>query len=130
MLEAKTGEAPLRNWATANTDALSMLFAMIAEWKSPQLKGTLLKFALAAPGQEGLHAIMDVGASVVSELNASPDGLIPSQDAALALDFLNAASGSARTDFLAYCTDIARLSRDAVIVAAARAAAVSLSTVP
>jgi hypothetical protein len=130
VLAARTGEAPLRDWAAANAVPLDLLLAMITQWKSPQLKGILLKFALIAPGQEGMHAIVEVGALVVAELGASPDGLIPSQDAALALDFLSAAHRSARPEFLPYCTDIARLSRDAVIVAAARAAAVSLAAAP
>jgi hypothetical protein len=73
-----------------------------------------------------MHAIMDTGASVVRELESS-DGLVPSEDAALVLDFLQAARRTARSDFFPYCAAIARLSRDKVIVDAARSAAAGLA---
>jgi hypothetical protein len=106
-----------------------MLLFKITAWKNPQLKGALLAFAVIAPGPQGMHAIMDVGASVVRELEAS-DGLIPSEDAALVLDFLNAARRAARADFFTYCAAIARLSRDKVIVDAAHSAAAELAAAP
>jgi hypothetical protein len=127
VLEANTADAALQSWGATNSDSLDALFSRMPQWKSPQLKGVLLDFAVIAPGPQGMDAIMEVGAAVVDELAASK-GLIPSEDAALALDFLDAARRSARTEFLPYCTDIARLSRDKVIVAAARSAAAALAT--
>jgi hypothetical protein len=105
------------------------LLARISQWKNPQLKGALLSFAVIAPGSQGMHAIMDTGAAVVQELESS-DGLIPSEDAALALDFLSAARRTGRSDFFSYCAAIARLSRDKVLVDAARAAAAELARAP
>ena len=127
VLDANPTEASLRSWASTNAVPLDMLLFRITECKSPQLRGVLLAFAVIAPGTQGMHAVMDVGASVVRELEAS-DGLIPSEDAALVLDFLNAARRAARSDFLPYCTAIARLSRDKVIVDAARSAASALAS--
>jgi hypothetical protein len=127
VLDANRSDAARRRWAAANTDSLDGLFSNMSQWKSAQLKGALLEFAVIAPGPTGLHAVADVGAAVVGELEAST-GLIPSEDSALALDFLKAARRSARPEFFSYCTDIARLSRDKVIVMAARSAAAALAT--
>jgi hypothetical protein len=117
----------LRAWTAANSRSVDMLLERISLWKSAQLKGALLAFALIAPQDRGARAIMDIGHDVVRELLDSPDGLIPSQDTALALDFLNAARQSARTELFSVCVDIARLSREKVLVDAARSAAVDLS---
>ncbi|MGA2642001.1 MAG: hypothetical protein ABSG21_13995 [Spirochaetia bacterium] len=127
VLDAHPQEASLQDWAMTNDAALDMLLFRITEWRSPQLQGVLLAFAVIAQGRQGRHAIMDVGASLVSELQASA-GLIPSEDAALALSFLNAARRAMRSDFFAYCAEIARLSRDEVIVRAARSAASALAS--
>jgi hypothetical protein len=127
VLDANPREAMLRIWAATNAGSLEMLLFRINEWKSAQLQGVLLAFAVIAPGPQGMHAIMDVGASVVRELDAS-SGLIPSEDAALVLDFLSAARRAARSDFFPYCAAIARLSRDKVIVDAARSAAAALTS--
>ena len=75
-----------------------MLLEKITQWRDAQLKGALLGFALIADKSIGMRAIMDVGTGVVRELERS-DGLIPSEDAALALDFLATAQKAARSDF-------------------------------
>jgi hypothetical protein len=90
--------ASLRSWAEADAVPLADLLDRISKWKSPQLRGTLLSFAVIAPGSQGIHAIMDTGASLVKELESSA-GLIPSEDAALVLDFLHAARLTGRSDF-------------------------------
>ncbi|MGO9309929.1 MAG: hypothetical protein ACLQDL_12990 [Spirochaetia bacterium] len=124
---ANPQEASLAQWAAANASALDELLFRIAEWRSPQLEGVLLAFALIAPGPQGMHAIMDVGDSLVRELESSA-GLIPSEREALVLDFLAAARKADRADFFPSCAAIARLSRDKVIVEAARSAAAALAS--
>src|SRR5208337_1341926 len=124
---ANPQDASLLKWAVTNASALDALLFKITEWKSPQLEGVLLSFAVIAPGPQGMHAIMDVGASLVRELESS-QGLIPSEDAALVLDFLDAARKAGRSDFFPSCAAIARLSRDKVIVDAARSAAAALAS--
>jgi len=117
----------LRAWAAANSRSVDLLLERISLWKSAQLKGALLTLAVIAPEDRGARAIMDVGRDVVRELEDSPDGLIPPQDIALALDFLAAARRSARAELFPVCADIARLSREKVLVDAARSAAIDLS---
>jgi hypothetical protein len=128
--DAHPQEKSLRDWYAANSSAVDLLLVRMPQWKSQQLKGDLLAFAVIAPGPQGLPAITDVGVSVVEELAASADGLVPSEDGALALNFLAAARQTARSDYFSYCADIARLSRDKVIVDAARAAAAALARAP
>ena len=125
--EAHPEADSLRAWTAANSPSVGMLLERISLWKSAQLKGALLALAVIAPGDRGTRAIMDVGGDVVRELEDSPDGLIPSQDIALALDFLAAARRSAMAEFFPVCADIARLSREKVLVDAARSAATYLS---
>jgi hypothetical protein len=129
VLDAHPREDSLRAWRDANAGSVDMLLEKIDQWEEPQLKGLLLRFALIATPSQGMRAIMDVGTGVVRELERS-DGLIRSEDAALALDFLSASQKVARSDFFPYCVQIARLSRDAVLVKAARRAAAALAPAP
>ena len=126
--EAHRQEEALRAWTASNAQSLDMLLAHISVWKSAQLKGALLGLAVIAPGTRGANAIMDVGQEVVQELEDSSDGLIPSQDSALALDFLAAARRASSSDFFPLCVSIARLSREKVLVDAARSAARALAS--
>jgi hypothetical protein len=121
------GEA-FRAWAAANARSVDMLLDRMQRWKSAQLKGALLSLAVIAPENRGANAVMDVGLQVVHELQVSPDGLMPAQDTALALDFLAAARQLPSRDFFTVCADIARLSREKVLVDAARAAARELAS--
>jgi len=129
VIDANPGKQPLGRWQAANAPSVEMLLDRIGQWESPQLRGLLLRLAVIADTPSGIRAIMAAGAGVVHQLDRS-DGLIPSQEAALALDFLSAARSAARSDFLPYCTAIARLSRDAVLVRAARSAAKELAATP
>jgi hypothetical protein len=129
VVDARPQEQSLRAWEDANASSVDVLLSKIDQWENPQLRGCLLKLAAIAGEAQGMHAIMDVGAGVVRELERS-DGLIPSQDAALALDFLSASRGAGRSELFPLCVEIARLSRDAVLVRAARAAATALATAP
>jgi hypothetical protein len=126
-MEAHPETGSLLAWSAANSRSVDMLLERISLWKSAQLKGALLAFAVIAPADRGARAIMDVGQDVVRELEDAPDGLIPSQDTALALDFLEAARQSGSAGFFPVCADIARLSREKLLVDAARSAALDLS---
>ncbi len=127
VIAAHPEEPSLLSWAKTNASALDVLLLNITDWRNPQLKGVLLTFAVIVPGRQGMHAIMDVGTSLVRELESS-EGLIPSEEAALALDFLDAARKADRADFFPSCAAIARLSRDKVLVDAARSAASALAS--
>lgn len=129
VVDAHPAEESLRAWRDANAASVDMLLEKIDQWQEPQLKGTLLRFALVANTAEGIRAIMDVGTGLVHKLERS-DGLIPPGDASLALDFLSASRKAARADFFPCCVQIARLSRDAVLVNAARDAAAALASAP
>jgi hypothetical protein len=129
VLDANPQEQSLRRWQAANASSVDMLLDRIDQWENPQLRGVLLKLAVIANSPQGMRAVMAVGAGVARQLERS-DGLIPPQDAALALDFLSAARSAARPDFLSYCSDIARMSRYEVLVRAARSAAKDLAGLP
>lgn len=128
-LGARTGEQDLRAWQEANAPAVDMLFSRIDQWGNPQLKAALVRLALIARNSQGTRAIMAVGTGLVRELESS-GGLIPSEDMALALDFLSAARSTARSELFDPCVEIARLSRDAVLVSAARSTAKALAAAP
>jgi hypothetical protein len=129
VLDARNGEQELRAWQDANAPALELLLDRIDQWADPQLKAVLVRHALIANNSQGIRAIMDVGTGLVRKLERS-DGLIPSEDAALALDFLAAARRVGRSELFPACVEIARLSRDVVLVSAARAAAKALAAAP
>ena len=129
VLDAHPGEESLRAWRDANAGSMDMLLEKIDQWEEPQLRGALLRFALIDNTPQGMRAIMEVGTGAVSRLERS-DGMIGAEDAALALDFLSAARKAARSDFFPYCVQIARLSRDAILVKAARTAAAALASAP
>jgi hypothetical protein len=125
--DAYSSEMLLRTWVATNEVSMETLLLKITDWKSPQLRGVLLSYASVVPEQQGIRAIIDVGASLDLELNAT-QGWIPYPEKALVLNFLQAASRARNPDLLSYCAEIARLSRDKVLVDAARSAATAIAS--
>ena len=113
----------------ANGNALSALFARMNEWTDAQLAGVLVRIAPLAASPEGLLAVIAVGNRIMDGLRKG-NGFIPSQEAGLALDYLKSAVTLGRQELAEQCTAIARLSREAVIVKAARVAAQALLSLP
>jgi hypothetical protein len=115
--------------ASANAGILDDLFARIGDWSDPQLAGVLVRIAPLSASPQALQAVAYIGTRIVHWLQ-NGKGLIPSQEAGLALDYLDSAIALGRGELGAQCAEIARLSRDAVIVKAARTAAMTLLTLP
>ncbi len=115
--------------AASNADALGALFGRMSEWRDAQLAGVLVRIAPLAASPEALLAVARVGSRIETELE-NGNGLIPSQETALALDFLGSAAAMGLQELAEQCTAIARLSREPVLVSTARAAARSLLALP
>ncbi|MFI5369230.1 MAG: hypothetical protein ACHQ1F_09480, partial [Spirochaetia bacterium] len=129
LFDKSKGEKWISERIAANRDVLDSMARRMAQWKDPQLAGALVRIlpALDTPG--ALPGLAQAGSRVVRTLEMG-DGMILSQDLALALDFLNAAEATGRADFLEQCTAIARLSREKVIVDRAREVARAIAAAP
>jgi len=119
LFDQSKGEKWIADRIAANRDVLDSMAGRIAKWKDPQLAGALVRIlpALNTPG--ALPGLAQVGSRVVGTLETGK-GVMPSQDLALALDFLSAVEATGRADFLDQCTTIARLSREKLVVDRAR----------
>jgi hypothetical protein len=120
-----TGERGAR--VDANAASLDVLFSSVMEWRDPQLLGLLVRAAALHPSPGGLQAVMNVGRRISEELESNGGFLMP-QEASLALDFLASVRSLAHPDFLPQCADIARLSRDGILVDEARSVAGTLAS--
>lgn len=129
LFDKSKGEKWISERIAANREVLDSMARRMAQWKDPQLAGALVRIlpALDTPG--ALPGLAQAGSRVVRTLEMG-DGMILSQDLALALDFLNAAEATGRADFLEQCTAIARLSREKVIVDRAREVARAIAAAP
>jgi hypothetical protein len=119
LFDTSKGEKWVSDRIAANRDVLDSMARRMAQWKDPQLAGALVRIlpSLDTPG--ALPGLAQAGSRVVGTLETG-NGVIPSQDLALAMDFLTAVEATGRADFLEQCTAIARLSREKAIVDRAR----------
>jgi hypothetical protein len=113
----------------ANADALDDLFTRVGDWKDAQLAGALARIAPLAATFEALRAVARIGARIVDGL-AKGNGLLPSQEEALALDYLDSATALGRQELAEQCAEIARLSREPILMKAARSTARILLSLP
>jgi hypothetical protein len=113
----------------ANANALDDLFTRMGDWADAQLAGALVRLAPLAASPEALRAVARMGARIVDGL-AHGNGLLPSQEGALALDYLDSAAALGRQELAEQCAEIARLSREPVLLRAARASARTLLSLP
>ena len=113
----------------ANTGALDELFSRMDDWKDSQLAATLVRIAPFAQSPVSVQAVVRIGTRVIADL-ATGKGLIPSQEVALALDYLASATAMGRQEMAEQCMQIARLSYEPLLVKTARAAATTLLSLP
>jgi len=119
------GESQLRERIRVNAPALDLLFTRMSEWRDPQIVEALVDLAPLCPGMGRLGALMETGTRLARHLTDSR-GMLDPQERSLALAFLRAAAAIGDVVFLSSCTEMARLSRDRVVVDQARAAARAL----
>jgi hypothetical protein len=108
-----------------NADALAALFTRMTEWNDPLLAATLVRIAALTGSPEALQAVVKVGARLIDALRKG-NGYLFAPEATLAQDYLASASAFRRQLLAEQCAEIARLSRDAVLVKEARDAAEKL----
>jgi len=127
LFDQLKGQKWISDRIAANRDVLDSMARRMAQWKDPQLAGALVRIlpALGTPG--ALPGLAQTGSRVVNMLETG-QGVMLSQDLALALDFLTAVQATGRADFLEQCTAIARLSREKVVVDRAREVARAITT--
>ncbi|MGD0724798.1 MAG: hypothetical protein ABSB63_04475 [Spirochaetia bacterium] len=122
LFDPSRGESWISDRIEANRDVLDSMAGRMAEWRDPQLAGALVRIIPSLHTPRALPALAQAGSRVVRALERGSGAMLP-QELALALDFLSAVEKTRRPDFLAQCTDIARLSREKFIVDRARAVA-------
>jgi hypothetical protein len=127
VFDPSRGDAELRLRVDANRQALSTLASRMPELHDAQLIGVLVRIFPLMPSPEGLPALMAVGNRLVGALRDAA-GVVPPTEMALSLDFLSSVEAVNDQDLLPLCTDIARLSREAVVAREARRVARLLAT--
>jgi hypothetical protein len=119
MFNPARGEAEMRARVAANKEILMDIAARIGDYRDPQLTATLVRILPLLPSDTALPALMVVGSRLTSELQRN-QGVIPSQEIDLVLGFLSTAARMKSQDLLDPCVVVARLSREKVVVDAAR----------
>ena len=119
MFDPARGEAEIRARVAANQEILTDMAAHIGDYRDQQLTGILVRILPLLPSDTALSSLMVVGSRLTAELQ-SDQGVIPSQDIDLALDFLSTAARMKSQDLLDPCVVVSRLSREKVVVDAAR----------
>jgi len=122
LFESPSGEPARAARFAANGEVLGDLARSIGTLKDPQLRGTIVRFLPRLDRSAGLRALMDTGAGIVETLSRA-GGLLSPQETSLAFDYLQAVKTIGTRDFFEPCLEMARLSRDKGLVAAARGAA-------
>jgi hypothetical protein len=126
---AQSGEVFRRARVSSNAEVLAYLFLRMNDWTDFQLAGVLVRIAPLAASTEALQAVAYVGSWIAGELQEGI-GLLSSQETGLALDFLESAMTLGRPELAEQCAAIARLSREPVLMSAARTAARALLSLP
>jgi hypothetical protein len=119
LFDPARGDADVRARVIANESSLASMAGRLSDRTDPQLAGSLVRILPLMPPGTALSALMDVGARLTYALRRS-GGEIPQQLSGLALDYLGAAALLKSQDTLEQCIEIARLSREKVIVDKAR----------
>jgi len=122
LFDPSKGENWISDRIMANRDVLDSMAGRMTDWRDPQLVGALVRILPGLNTPRALPALSQAGSRVVKALQKG-NGAIPSQELALVLDFLSAVARTHRSEFLEQCTEIARLSREKLVVDRARAVA-------
>jgi hypothetical protein len=127
LFDPARGDAELHARVSANASALALMAGRLGEYQDAQLAGALVRILPLMSTGTARPALMDVGARLIAALRHGR-GLIPSQQSALALDYLGAAASMKTQDSLGQCIEIAQLSREKVVVEKARQTVLALLT--
>jgi hypothetical protein len=119
LFDPRHGEAGLRERFEANRGELLAAQSRWGSFADAQLKGALLRILPFLESSFSLPLLMAAGKSLVESLEAS-DGLLPPDMTGLVLDFLGTAQRISTPDFLDPCLEMARLSREKVVIDKAR----------
>jgi hypothetical protein len=119
LFDPARGEADLHARVRANESSLAAMAGRLGECQDAQLAGALVRVLPMMSRGTALPALMDVGARLIGALRRGK-GMVPSQQSALALDYLSAAASLKSPDSLGQCIEISQLSREKVVVDKAR----------
>jgi hypothetical protein len=122
LSDPSRGGERIRSNITENAGVLGSMISRIDRWTDPQLKSLLVRLFPFMPVAEVLPPLLTVGSGLVNLL-ASGEGLIPSQEMDLAMDYLSVVETMKCSDSFEQCAALARLSREKVLVDRARAVA-------
>ena len=125
LFDPRLGEAGLRERFEANREELLAAQSRWDSFADAQLKGALLRILPFFESSLSLPFLMAAGKSLVEALDAS-DGLLPPGETGLVLDFLGTAQRISTPDFLDPCLEMARLSREKVVIDRARLVAAGI----
>jgi hypothetical protein len=109
----------LRNRLVANADFIDQLVKRIAQFKDPQLRGSVVLLLPSLESPDRLAALMEVGVGIIEALKQT-DGTLPAPDTGLAYDYLSIVQQMGNSDFMEPCLAVARLSRDSELRQKAR----------
>jgi hypothetical protein len=126
LFDPSRSEGEIRDRAAANAGALGTLFDRIETFKDFQLTGVLLGILPSMQGYDAAPVLTRVGSRLVADLRKA-EGVITSQEIALAFDYLATVEKLPSSDFLDQVVSIARSSREKVLVDRARAVAAALA---
>jgi hypothetical protein len=126
LLDPARTDLPLADRLAANADALGVLVSAVSRWEDPQLVAGLVRLLPLMKGTDRLRALVEVGDRIISAEDRGK-GLLSPQETSLAKEWLAAVRTIGGQDFLFPCVQIARLSSDADLVAAARETAKALA---
>ncbi len=125
LFDPRLGETGLQERFEANREELLTAQSRWGSFADAQLKGALLRILPFFDSTLSLPFLMAAGKSLIEALDAS-DGLLPPDETGLVLDFIGTVQRIPTPDFLDPCLEIARLSREKVVVDRARFAAAGI----
>ena len=127
LFDPHLGPAVLRERYEANTEQLLAAELRWDAFADPQLKAALLRILPLFDPSRSLPLLMAAGRSLIDALEKR-GGLLPQAETGLLLDFLTTVEGLPDSEFLDPCLEVARLSREKIVIDRARALARKLRT--
>jgi hypothetical protein len=125
LFDPQLGPAVLRERYEANTEQLLAAESRWDAFADPQLKAALLRILPLFDPARSLPLLMAAGKNLIDALE-KVDGLLPPDETGLILDFLSTAQRISTPDFLDPFLEIARLSREKVVIDKARLVAAGI----
>jgi len=119
LFDPRLGPAVLRDRYEANTEQLLAAELRWDAFADPQLKAALLRILPLFDQASSLPLLMAAGKNLIVALEKR-DGLLPQAETGLLLDFLATVEELPHSEFLDPCLDVARLSREKIVIDRAR----------